>query len=174
MRPLSLHITFLLALVALTACRPTAPQRPSYRSGQGAATNQVDSALLGMLELNDRMREEADHQLAQIATEGMVREDGGFWIQGLHDIDEGLADGTEITLHTLIYDLDSTLLRDDKCNFHVGQEHLIPAIVEVLPMAHIGDSLTLLVPWYAGYGVTGTNGIPGYTNLRIEMNILNP
>lgn len=174
MRPLSLHITFLLALVALTACRPTAPQRPSYRSGQGAATNQVDSALLGMLELNERMREEADHQLAQIATAGMVREDGGFWVQGLHDIDEGLTDGTQITLHTMVYDLDSTLLRDDQRTMKVGSENLIPAVAEVLPMAHIGDTLTLLVPWYVGYGISGTNGIPGYTNLRIEMNILNP
>lgn len=165
---------FLLILpfaLLLSACQPTPPQIPSYRSSTGRAQSSVDSALLGMLELNDRLREEADHQLALLATADMAQEEEGYWIKGKHDIDTGLKDQERITLCMSIYDLDSTLLDHIEQDFVVGNTTTLPAVSSALPMLHVGDSVTLLVPWYLGYGVTGNTRVPGYTNLRIEMTI---
>lgn len=157
----------------LSACQPTPPQIPSYRSSTGRTHSSVDSALLGMLELNDRLRDEADRQLALLATADMAQEEEGYWIKGKHDIDTGLKDQERITLCMSIYDLDSTLLDDIEQDFVVGNTTTLPAISSALPMLHVGDSVTLLVPWYLGYGVTGNTHVPGYTNVRIEMTIQN-
>ncbi len=156
----------------LSACQPTAPQRPSYRSGAGYATTQVDSALLGMIQLNERMREEADEALTRTASPQMTREESGYWIQGLHDIETGLQNGEHATIHWQVYTLDSVLLQDVKESIQVGQWNTLPALTQALPMLHRGDSVLLLVPWYLGYGVTGNQNVPGYANLAIRLIVL--
>lgn len=158
--------------LVLSACQPTVPQRPSYRSGLGHTTTQVDSAMLGMIELNERMREEADDALTRMASPRMTREESGYWIQGLHDIETGIQDGEKVTIHWQVYTLDTVLLQDVVEPIEVGQWNTLPALTQSLPMLHRGDSVQLLVPWYLGYGVTGNENVPGYTNLLVKLYVL--
>jgi len=157
--------------VMLAACTGQAPQRPSQRKGSAP---QADTAMIALMELNKRMSEAADAQLLHIVqaldTDYALYE-RGTWVHILEQGNEPVAEGEACTVHMQVYALNDTLLYDAQQTGHAGKYEFIPAIDENIAEWHHGARLSLYVPWYAGYGITGKDRIPPYENIRIELEI---
>lgn len=155
-----------LLLLGLAACKPTAPQRPTFK-GQATAE---DSAFLQAVELNKHMAEQADAQLLKYSDGYSLMEDN-YWVKGLTSHTSDLQDNDAISLHARFYRLDGTLVADHEAETIRGKIDDIQAIVLVTPLLARGDSVSLLVPWYLAFGSTGQGNVPPYENIRVELTI---
>ena len=163
-------LTSLLALL-LIACGRVDPQRPTQRK---SATPAVDSTQLALMELNQRLTTAADDQLTQIAQqEGQyVLYERGTWVRTLEwGEGEKVNPEEECTVHMRISSLDGKLYCDTEQTATVGKYELPAAIDENLPEWKHGARLLILAPWYSAYGMKGTEHIPPYENIRIELAI---
>lgn len=163
----------MLAL-AMAACSPQAPQRPSRRMGQAP---QADSAQLALLALNQQLAATADetlHRMAQAQEEPYALYENGTWV---HLIDTGddtrgvPAGGEECTVHMRIFSLEGQLYCDVEQTAHAGKYELPGAVDANIREWNHGTKARLLAPWYAAYGIKGTDVIPPYENVIIELEL---
>lgn len=163
---------FIGLMVLLAACSQTAPQRPSQRKSEAP---RPDSAQLALLELNQHLTEVADSQLASIARSedaSYALYERGTWAAIIKQGEgEAVQPKEECTLHIRAYSLSGTLYTDTEQTARIGAQQLPPAIEENITEWKHGAQLMLLAPWYAAYGIKGTEHIPPYENLRIELTI---
>lgn len=160
----------LMALV-LIACGRVDPQRPTQRKSAAPA---VDSTQLALMEFNQHLTVAADDQLTQIAQqEGQyVLYERGTWVRSVEwGEGEKVNPNEECTVHMRIFSLDGKLYCDMEQTAMVGKYELPAAIDENLPEWKHGAQLLILAPWYAAYGMKGTEYIPPYENIRIELEI---
>lgn len=158
----------------LAACSHTAPQRPSQRMGE---TPKGDSTQLALMEMNQQLALAADKQLTRLAqeqTEPYALYVSNTWI---HILDRGDEDsfspipGEEWTVHMRIYDLEEHLLEDSEAAYHIGKQELPLAVEANIEEWYHGTRARMLVPWYAAFGMKGTDRIPPYENVIIEIEI---
>ena len=158
----------------LAACSHQAPQRPSQRKGEAL---QADSAQLALLELNRQMALAADQQLAQLvqtqdATYALYENQVWMTIITRGDEDEPTpAEGEEWRIAMQIYDLKERLLMDAEGTYRIGKRELPQGVETNISELHRGGKARLLVPWYAAYGISGTEAIPPYENVIIDIEL---
>ena len=159
-------------MVLLAACSQTAPQRPSQRKSEAP---QPDSTQMALLELNQHLTEEADRQLASIARSEDIPYalyERGTWAAIIRQGEgETVQPKEECTLHIRSLSLSGTLYADTEQTVRIGAQQLPPAIEENITEWRHGAQVILLAPWYAAYGIKGTEHIPPYENIRIELTI---
>ncbi len=163
-----------LCLVLLVGCGHQAPQRPSQRKGEAP---QVDSAQLALMQVNKDLAVAADKQLLQLAQaqdEPYALYEGGAWITIL---DRGDTDsptpqrGEEWVIHMQVYDLNGKRLKDSEGTYTIGKQELPIAIEFSIREWHRGCRIRMFVPWYTAFGMQGTNDIPPYENVMIELEL---
>lgn len=158
----------------LVACSSPAPQRPSQRLGKAP---QADSAQLALLSLNQQLTETADetlHRLAQAQEEPYALYEKGTWVYLLDsgDATQGQPkEGEECTIHMRVFSLGGQLYSDIEQSAHAGKYEFIPAIDANIGEWNHGTRARMLVPWYAAYGIKGTEEIPPYENVIIEFEL---
>ena len=161
---------FLVLLMA--GCGGKGPQIPSQRKGQAPA---IDSAEMAVMELNMHLARTADNELTRIASsqdEPYAVYDVNVW---MHIVDRGNEDlpsptGT-CTLHMCTYTLDGKLLIDEEGTYRLGKNELPAGVEWNLDEMHPGGKAKLYVPWYVAYGQQGTDRIPPYENVFIEIEL---
>jgi hypothetical protein len=165
---------FVFILVLLCGCGGQGPQRPSQRKGE---TPQHDSTQLALLQLNKDLAESADKQLLQLVQtqdESYALYEGGAWITIL---DRGDTDsptpqrGEEWVIHMQVYDLNGKRLKDSEGTYTIGKQELPIAIEFSIREWHRGCRIRMFVPWYSAFGMQGTNDIPPYENVMIELEL---
>lgn len=166
------RVWFIGIVVLLVACSPTAPQRPSQRK---SVAPQPDSTQIALLELNQQLTEAADRQLASIASAEdttYALYERGTWAT-IREAGEGepVRPNEECTIHMRAYSLSGKLYIDIEQTARIGAQQLPQAIEENITEWRHGAQLVLLAPWYAAFGIKGTEHIPPYENLRIELTI---
>ena len=160
-------------VVVLAACGHQSPQIPSQRKGQAP---QVDSTQLVLMQFNQQMAQAADEQLAayvQKLDEPYALYEGNVWATVLEqgDIYDSPKDGEEWTVHMRIYSLDGQLLTDSEGTYHVGKQELPAAVDKNTTEWHRGCRIRMFAPWYSAYGLQGTEHIPPYENVMIEIEL---
>ncbi len=150
------------------ACGKTQPQRPTFKNRPQAA----DSTVVALVEVNQRMAADADSRLARYATEDYALQEEGYWVSGLHDIETGFSDSTQVCVRMQVYDTEGNLYEDRHETFCVGKTGDMRVLDPVLRQLHRGDSVSILAPWYMAYGSLGSQVVPPYTNVRIELRVL--
>lgn len=166
-------MTSLLA-VALTACVRQAPQRPSTRLGQAP---EPDTAQLALMEFNRRMAAAADDEVtryAQATGQAYALYDNctWMWVYDRGNEDEPVIREKDRTqLHLRVYDLSEKLMADIERQYTVGHMELPPAVESNIIYLHPRAKARLIAPWYTAYGTTGTEGVPPYTNVIIDLEI---
>lgn len=70
-------------------------------------------------------------------------------------------------------DLGSTFEKDKKFNFVLGEGSVIPFWEEIVPLMHLGDRVTAIIPFDMAYGELSVTGIPPYANLVYDIKLLN-
>ena len=151
----------------LMACGKTQPQRPTFKNRPQAA----DSTVVALVEVNQRMAADADSRLARYATEDYALQEEGYWVSGLHDIETGFSDSTQVCVRMQVYDTEGNLYEDRHETFCVGKTSDMRVLDPVLRQLHSGDSVSILAPWYMAYGSLGSQVVPPYTNVRIELRV---
>ena len=157
----------------LVSCGHQAPQRPSQRKG---AAPQVDSTALALLEMNQRLTEQADQQIllmAQAQEPPYALYEHGTWARVLHvgDTQRPVVRGEQCSLHLRVYSLSGTLYVDSQMTVPIGKYELPAAVDENITEWHRGARVQLLAPWYAAYGIHGSEHVPPYENVIIELEI---
>ncbi|MBQ9426219.1 MAG: hypothetical protein IJU36_01130 [Paludibacteraceae bacterium] len=160
-------IVFMAICSMLMACGKTQPQRPTFKNRPQAA----DSTVVALVEVNQRMAADADSRLARYATEDYALQEEGYWVSGLHDIETGFSDSTQVCVRMQVYDTEGNLYEDRHETFCVGKTGDMRVLDPVLRQLHRGDSVSILAPWYMAYGSLGSQVVPPYTNVRIELRV---
>ena len=159
----------------LIGCGKQAPQIPTQRK---SAPPQVDSTVIAMLELNQHLAAAADEQmrlLARAQEEPYALYEANAWMTIIRKGDEtqpAPAYNEEWMLHMKIYSVDGALLLDSQGSFRIGKQELPEAVDKNIGELHPGGKARIYAPWYSAYGVTGTNQIPPYENVIIEIDVL--
>lgn len=168
-------IALCLCALMLTACTERKPQQPSQWRGKEV---KVDSAQLALLELNQKMVVTADDlllQYVQTMTDTYAMYETNAWI---YFIDRGDMDtpapqsGDTWNIHLKVYSLeDQKLLIDCLRQYRIGKNELPKAIDSNISEFRIGTKARMLAPWYSAYGMQGTQQVPPYENVIIEIEI---
>lgn len=167
---LNIIFALLIIFVVGNSCKPQRPQIPTYKSGREQT---IDSTTLHLIELNQRMALQADQQLLQYGTNGFTLDDLGFWVKGAYEPKQPVAIGEKVYVHMQVYGLDGVLYKDEEVRLEVGKQETITVITEMLPRMEKTQHVTILAPWYIAYGSMGSAVVPPYTNVRIELEIIN-
>lgn len=170
---LSVIAVFVIAL-AMSACSSQAPQHPSQRSGQSA---EPDSATLAMVEMNQQLAAAADRELMSYMRNHPGRwfeqEDGSWCEPDTIPLNYAYSPTRPIHLHLITRDLNDQLLSDVQGEYQLGKCQL-PQAVENYITIHYPQStihFKALAPYYVAYGSQGTENIPPYTNVVIEVKV---
>ena len=133
----------------MSACGKRKPQLPSNKH------QEIDSAALAMIEMNQQLVQQANNDLATYVIEsGMpyVQDDMGFWYMITRHT-EGLAlqkDQT-VTIAQQVYLLDGTLCEDAVQTLQIGKKQVPTAVESALLLLHEGECATMDVydrpPW---------------------------
>ena len=196
-RSCSVAVLIIALAIALSACSPQAPQRPSQRSGQSV---EPDSATLAIVELHRRLADAAEVELNNYIRnhpgQWFAQDDGSWYspnpsgvaaLAGLTAANVSLAqavaerrsspqDGLSgaagpLSLRLITRDLDGKLLSDVQGEYELGKCQL-PSSVEKRLSAQRSSHFKVLAPWYVAYGSKGNEAVPGYQNVTIEVYIL--
>ena len=158
----------------MAACSHQAPQRPSQRKGE---VPKADSAQLALLELNRQMAQAADQQLellAQAQDAPYALYENNVWMTVITHGDEEEptpADGEEWRIAMQVYDLKERLLMDAEGTYRIGKHELPQGVDANIGELHRGGKARMLVPWYAAYGISGTETVPPYENVIIDIEL---
>ena len=164
----------ILGLLLLAGCTHQAPQRPSRRMSQ---TPVADSATLALMELNQRLAQAADEQVARVAQsqeETYALYEANAWMHIFDHGDEtrGLPSKNEpLTVHLRVMNMDKQLLMDAEGTYVLGKRELPEAVEQNIGELHHGGKARLFVPWYSAYGLQGTAAIPPYENVIIDIEL---
>ena len=163
-----------LVVALFAACGHQAPQRPSQRMGEGP---KPDSALMARMNFNRELASAADEQLiryVQEQDETYALYDAGTWVLILEPGDPTTPTpqpNDEWTVHMRTLDLKGRLLLDSEGTYRIGKNELPMAVDENIRELHHGAKARLIAPWYAAYGLKGTDHVPPYENVIIEIEL---
>lgn len=166
----------LVCSLLLAGCHHTQPQRPTQRNGQHTVA--VDSSTIKLLELNRQMADAADHALVQMldSLDGYNQLPCGAWVryERLSDECDTLTPKPEETWTVIMQmrTLSGDLLTDEQKTVAIHKRELPEAVEEAIETMHNRDKAYILAPWYAAYGVSGTQTIEPYTNVQINLQLL--
>ena len=167
-------IVVCVVLAMMLGCVRQGPQRPSQRKGE---TPPVDSAALALLELNKQLAQAADQQLVQwvqASGEPYALYEANTWMWIIERGDTHAAapkQGESWTVHMRTYDLNGQLFCDSEGTYVIGKQELPAAVDSNIGELYPGGKARLLAPWYQAYGLTGTDHIPPYENIMIEIEL---
>ncbi|MGN0235567.1 MAG: hypothetical protein ACI4BD_04540 [Paludibacteraceae bacterium] len=173
-------VCFLWLGIALMSvgCNHRGPQRPSQRSGTAP---KEDSAALALMEMNQRMAMAADEEVLRYV---QAREDAerfaqmplsSAWVRIVERGDEqsALPQKDEVwRLHIKTYSLQGRLLLDTEQEYRMGRSELPMCIEMNISEWHHEAKVMIAAPWYAAYGMMGTEDVPAYENVLLEISIL--
>ena len=163
----------IIGVALLAGCSNTAPQRPSQRKGESP---KADTTALALMEMNQQLAQAADDcllHLAQAQPETYALYERGVWasIEDKGDMGKPVTQGEECTLLMKVLSLSGELYMDSEVTARIGKYELPAGVDDNITEWHHGARVRMFVPWYAAYGIKGTDHIPPYENIVIELNI---
>ena len=165
-------ITIIIALL-IAGCSNTAPQRPSQRKGDAPKT---DSTALALMELNQQLAQTADEQLYRLVqeqNEPYALYERGVWayVVDKGNTEQPVLSNEECRLHMTVLSLSGKQYTDSDLTARIGKYELPAAVEENITEWYHGAQVRMFAPWYAAYGIKGTEYIPPYENVIIELKI---
>jgi hypothetical protein len=159
-----------LTALILAGCGGKAPQIPSQRKGQAP---KEDSTSIALMELNMQLARAADNELTRIVStqeERYALYDANVWMLITDRGNEDAPAPTgSCTLRMRTYSLDGKLLLDSEGTYTLGKNELPNGVEWNIDELHPGGKARMYVPWYMAYGQQGTEHVPPYENVIIEI-----
>lgn len=161
-------------IILVSGCGHKAPQIPSQRKSRPP---EADSTQIALMQLNMELAKAADKELAtlvQTQEESYALYTGNAWATIIErgNIDQPMPRmGEECVVHMRISNLAGQVLEDSEGTYCVGKQGLPTAIDANIREWHHGARIKMYAPWYSAYGIKGTETIPPYENVIIEIEI---
>lgn len=156
-------------IMGLSGCHKSNPQQVRHLGKE----TPIDSTLLAKMEFNQKMATAADRECLtwiKNAPVSYTLDDFGFWYRKDVKMDgEPITSGQNVLLRVLIRELNGNLLADTEDYFVLGSDNMPTAMNRALKNMRIGETITIVTPWYLAYGVEGKGIIKPYTNLIITI-----
>lgn len=136
-----------------------------------------DSALMARMNFNRELASSADEQLIRWTREQdetYALYEAGTWVCIIEPGDPTSPTpqpNDEWTVHMRTMDLRGHLLLDSEGTYRIGKNELPLAVDENIREMHHGAKARLVAPWYSAYGLQGTEQIPPYENVIIEIDL---
>ena len=163
-----------MALLVSGCGTKSSPQRPAQHGNELA---ERDSSMERMAQLNQRMVEEADHQVLVYVQADSVHQyarcSQGAWVTRTRKVTDSEHPRMTEKVHVAmqIYTLGGELLQDIDGMYTIGNGEIPLGIEYALRELYRGESGIIVAPWHAAFGVDGTGNIAPYTNVRIDISI---
>ena len=130
---------------------------------------------MALLELNQQLAIAADQQLAQWAQtqdRPYALYESNVWMTIIDRGDEEIPATDRARIIAMrIYNLDGQLLADIEGSYRIGRRELPQGVEANIGELHQGGKARMAVPWYAAFGITGTDHIPQYENVIIDVEL---
>ena len=173
-------VCFLWVCLLLSAggCGGRGPQRPSQRSG---TKPEADSSALALMEMNQRLAIAADEEVLRYV-QGLEDAErfaqmpfSNAWVRVAEKGDEQSNSPQKDEtwrLHIKTYSLQGQLLLDTEQEYRIGRNEL-PTCIDMNINEWPREARVIIVaPWYAAYGMMGTEEVPAYENVLLDITIL--
>lgn len=173
------HYRYILYGLVMGLCMSCGPQMGPQTPANRASTQQVkaDSSMMALLEVNKRLAAEAEREVsarvqADTAHEYALCEEGA-WLCRTHRTQEGPHPKTSDIwqIHMLVKTMQGELLQDIEGPITIGRGDIPLGIEMAMRQMYSGEDAIIIAPWYAAWGVQGTDNIQPYSNLYIELHI---
>ena len=173
-------VCFLWVCLLLLAggCGGRGPQRPSQRSG---TKPEADSSALALMEMNQRLAIAADEEVLRYV-QGLEDAErfaqmpfSNAWVRVAEKGDEQSNSPQKDEtwrLHIKTYSLQGQLLLDTEQEYRIGRNELPMCIEMNINEWHREARVIIVAPWYAAYGMMGTEEVPAYENVLLDITIL--
>lgn len=171
---------FLCIALAIVGCNRTAPQKPSQRSSESP---KADSAMMALMEINQRMASQADKELLE-QIDSLTKADGREWAR-MNCSGWKIRRDEETKQKTLYSDnpkpketwqvrvrvkhLDGQMAEDTECAYAIRSYKLPIAVEEALEDMCSGEKTEVYAPWYCAYGIHGNDLIEPYESVKFEI-----
>ena len=148
----------------------------------GQNNAQVDTTVMSLLSLNQRMADEADKAVLATLKDGRFG-DMSLWAQlecgawqmrmpAIDVVDTVTPRKNERWGMTIeVRGLDSVLIVQQQGEWNIMTGELPEAVEEGITAMHHGQSTSLLAPWYAAYGAYGNADVPPYENVLMIVTL---
>lgn len=135
-----------------------------------------DSAMMAQMQFNMHIADAADKACIEVVKKDTLpyaQDEFGFWYAKTKSLPtDTLAKGQEVVLHLIMSELNGKTVADVKDRFVVGSGDLPTAINRSLRQMCKGEEMAIVAPWYTAYGVEGTSLVKPYTNLKIDLKVI--
>lgn len=170
MRKYNFLLVFCFLLV-LISCIKQAPQLPS---------NKVvvdNSEAKSLLDINQNLARKEDSLLNIFVNKldkKFLRSELGYWYkveQGTNG--QGITDKSTCLFSYILLLINGKFVEQGQKQIVIGKREVVVGLEEGLKLFHKGDSCTLVIPWYLGFGMKGNNTVPAYTSIIYRLKIKN-
>ena len=145
----------------------------------------ADTTVLSLMEINQRMAEQADKELMALV-DSLQKADGSEFAQlstgGWKKRRDAqaretaqYADSPRPPEHWLVriraYSLQGVLLKDVEGVYTIKHFDMPIAVEEAIDEMCEGETATIYAPWYTAYGMEGDKTVKPYANVRFEVTL---
>ena len=161
-----------IILLLVFSCKKQQPQLPANKSVEN------DTTCVEMVEINRKLIEIEDSTLAvhlKNLETPFLRDSLGYWYQ-VHSksVVKSTKSDSIFAIDYKVYSLAGELLIKKTEKIETGKKQIISAIENILQKMTVGDSATLLSPWYLAYGTRGDGiNVEPYQSVKIELKVIN-
>lgn len=161
---------FLILIILFFACNRPKPQLPANK------INTVDSSEIALMNANEKLISFEDSVLTLYVNKidsTFIKNDLGFWYKiNTKTSRKALKLNDNCTITYSVYTLDNQKLFHKTEKIVIGKKQLIFGLEELIKLMHLGESASLILPWYLAYGLKGDGkSIQPYTSLKLYVDI---
>ena len=161
---------FLILTILFFACNRPKPQLPANK------INTVDSSEIALMNANKKLISSEDSILTLYVNKidsSFTKNDLGFWYKiNSKTRGKSLKLNDNCTISYSVYNLDNQKLFHKTEKIVIGKKQLIFGLEELIKLMHLGESASLVLPWYLAYGLKGDGkSIQPYTSLKLYVDI---
>jgi hypothetical protein len=166
---LSIIVFFLLT--GLSSCNKPLPQLPANKG------DKTDKNAVSLLAINETLAIKEDSLLSEFVKSDskFKKNETGFWFKIDYETNKDFLKVNEICkFNCKMFLLNGKLIQEDEKQIVIGKKQVIVGLEEGLKILHKGESATFIIPWYLGYGMTGSEpNVPPYTSLIFKIKMYN-
>jgi len=164
------YSVFLIVNILFFACIRQAPQLPANK------INTVDSSEIALMNANEKLISSEDSILTLYVNKidsAFTKNDLGFWYKiNTKTSRKALKLNDNCAITFSVYNLDNQKLFHKTEKIVIGKKQLIFGLEELIKLMHLGESASLVLPWYLAYGLKGDGKlIQPYTSLKLYVDI---
>lgn len=162
-----------LLCIALLSCNKQAPQLPSNK----VVVDNSDAKTLLLINQNLATREDSILELLVTKKyKSFLKNETGFWYKVVETGNgKSIKNNSKYNIRYSLQLINGKEVETGKKEFVVGKKEIIIGLEEGIKLLHEGDSATIIIPWYLGYGMKGSKDpyIPSYSSIIYQIRILN-